>query len=538
MLKDAQSDTNSQYVNDEEEEDGDYHAALLEMEREELERKREAMAMLGLSNSVAAPQPKTKGRSVAHDSEDDDNEEEEDEEDEGMLSVNPGEYASDFNAKNDLRVEITKSNYNRTSLHDEQHSEIVPIRPPSANRPRTADRERDRSASARESARELESNYEDDFSVGTMEPFSGTSVRTAKSIRSAMSSKSLRSLKSNRSKRSGTKSPALLQLTGKGLQSPSMDGDDYTADGFESPDPTSPASPVGINSQSPKKRPKNLKPHSPKSLPPSPGSPLNKRHHRELREEAQRQSSGSRSRTLIDASTQHIETREVHVQANLVVSASGLVYELPATSVGAVQPTIFGVLGSTVPIQQQQGQSTSCTACPHCQQPTPVMQQQQQRHQLHNHIHTPRHNDFLSHVWNSLNNPLNPTFASLYAQRLGENVPPFSQTQHQAQQPQTAAAAPPQAPAFPETFGLTNNLSASLLANNNMFARNLELVREHLRAVRLETDRVLSESRSNIQRSASTDGPYSTFASTKDYIERHRPKVRSKEEALQQLAQD
>ncbi|GBG24488.1 Hypothetical Protein FCC1311_007062 [Hondaea fermentalgiana] len=51
---------------------------------------------------------------------------------------------------------------------------------------------------------------------------------------------------------------------------------------------------------------------------------------------------------MCDSSTQHIEQRDMQVQANLVVSASGLVYEVPEVPVGAVEPTLLP------PPQQQQ----------------------------------------------------------------------------------------------------------------------------------------------------------------------------------------
>ena len=75
-------------------------------------------------------------------------------------------------------------------------------------------------------------------------------------------------------------------------------------------------------------------------------------------------------------------------------------------------------------------------------------------------------------------------------------------------------------------------LTASLLATNNMFQRNLAMIRSHLRDCRLQTDRSL------VAAAAAGGGPprqyYSTFGDVQSFMAANRPKVRTKEEVLRE----
>lgn len=403
------------------------------------------------------------------------------------------------------------------------------------------------------------SSFAEDASESMADLMSPRSVKSrvsARSLRSTFSAKSPKSIRSLRSRRTH------LSL---GRQSSAESSfDEYSADDFESENgsPRSARSGRSIRSSRSQLSVRHdhhspQKPRSSRSHPASPRSPplssiTNRSHliaqHAKITSSHPENSSAptenhpaqnqehkaSPQLPMRDASTQYIETKEIEVQANLVVSASGLVYEVPEAPIGAVAPTLFpSKIESNIANAARNPTSTcSCHASRFEDQ-----------------------NNFARSALEALLNPLNTTYTSTHAQALrgpwASSIPVQSANTNfrnvyadetpaptgKMPFPANQATPPPMPPSPrqqpPETscqgVSRLDGLTASLLATNNMFKRNLEMIRSHLQECRLETDRVMSE-----MGGINSGHRYTRFSDVRAYMNANRPKVRSFEYVMQE----
>jgi len=330
-------------------------------------------------------------------------------------------------------------------------------------------------------------------SIPTGEPLSAHSIKSRQSVRSLKSIASAKSVKSIKSRSSHRSRTTYIPISPQ---------ENYSTDGFESEvsnlTPRSLRSRRSISSKtsnnlprvssrqsprSPLSRGSRISPPmSPKSADASPRSPLSPR----ILEVSlgHKKTTFSKPRMMKDSATQYIESREIEVQANLVVSSSGLVYEVPQVAIGAVAPTLIHSLGNqtnqNLPEPRKTGNQCNHGLCK-CEREK-----------------EPR---FEGAIYAAINDPLESTFAETFAAAINKTAD--------------------------EPVMQMDSLSASLLASSNMFKRNLEMIRSHLHDCRNQTDRVMEEIHARSNR-------YSCFSDVQKFMEANRPKVRSKQQILNQ----
>jgi len=317
------------------------------------------------------------------------------------------------------------------------------------------------------------------------EPLTALSYKTKASIKSVKTGSSSRSKWSPRS----NMSPRTRRLL-----SPGSPADDYSFDGFESEIEGF----MMVDKSTPRPR-----------------SPLQKSQLKEI-------SSKSKISTKT-VGTQYVETRDSETQSNLVVSAGGVVYEVPSTAWANQfdHMNAPSMLYHGPPVFENQPHKPSIPG--HHPQTTGTFQSHNSNIPLHYPQATHSSQPFGFPYYKTGHSPSIPssyphassTYASVYASSMNTEA-----NQHVSNDGRS----------YSNTSHFENTANRSMLQATERFRNNLEMMRQQLEICRMTTDNSLREGAP----SRTTNG-YSTFSDFESYVKTHRPHVRTVNEAMNEL---